>query len=451
MPTRMTAVVEVMEGCSILVMKSVNSEINTGSLMVPSKTRDDCSAMRVCKLPNNLNLEKTPTNNFTLEPSSCLKTVDGGDDQDRFLGGIPSCLSRFWSWAAWLLSVLVVSSLLSTWTSSSSPMMPVSSPQASQQTEAVVEVSSSPLRKRAATCTSGGVDGRVYNLPLHVGALFIILCVSSLACAFPILASKFPGLRIPGRFFFAVRHFGTGVLIATAFVHLFPTAFISLGNPCLNSFWTQDYPAMPGAIALAAIFFVTIVEMVFHPSRHIPPPQPSHCLTSGGEAPRNHGCMGSAATMLPVRDMGPLRGRSTSIGQGLSRIETENNETGRQDQAMENSTPSRPKESFEETTIESLQVHDLSPELKQRKELLQCVLLELGILFHSIFIGMALSVSIGNEFIILLIAIVFHRKLDSLTRSEYVLTDVIQKRLKVSLSGPELLPSSGHRVKCSPG
>ncbi|KAI1040065.1 hypothetical protein LB505_008294 [Fusarium chuoi] len=50
----------------------------------------------------------------------------------------------------------------------------------------------------------------------------------------------------------------------------------------------------------------------------------------------------------------------------------------------------------------------LTPEQQQRKELLQCVLLELGILFHSVFIGMALSVSIGNEFIILLIAIVFH-------------------------------------------
>merc|ERR1712054_642851 len=47
------------------------------------------------------------------------------------------------------------------------------------------------------------------------------------------------------------------------------------------------------------------------------------------------------------------------------------------------------------------------PELKLRKERLQCVLLELGILFHSIFIGMALSVSVGNEFIVLLIALAY--------------------------------------------
>merc|ERR1711964_246460 len=47
----------------------------------------------------------------------------------------------------------------------------------------------------------------------------------------------------------------------------------------------------------------------------------------------------------------------------------------------------------------------LSPEQKHKKELMQCVLLELGILFHSVFIGMALSVATGNDFIVLLIAI----------------------------------------------
>lgn len=52
----------------------------------------------------------------------------------------------------------------------------------------------------------------------------------------------------------------------------------------------------------------------------------------------------------------------------------------------------------------------LSAEQQHRKEFLQCVLLEVGILFHSVFIGMNLSVSAGKEFIILWIAISFHRK-----------------------------------------
>lgn len=116
------------------------------------------------------------------------------------------------------------------------------------------------------TCGSG-TRSEDYNLPLHIGALFIILGVSASACAFPLIALRFPQLHVPPRFLFFVRHFGTGVLIATAFVHLFPTAFISLTDPCLPRFWTVDYPAMTGAIALAAVFAITIVQMTFSPER----------------------------------------------------------------------------------------------------------------------------------------------------------------------------------------
>ena len=52
----------------------------------------------------------------------------------------------------------------------------------------------------------------------------------------------------------------------------------------------------------------------------------------------------------------------------------------------------------------------LTEKQKHKKALMQCLLLEMGILFHSVFIGMALSVAIGNDFIVLLIAITFHRK-----------------------------------------
>lgn len=52
----------------------------------------------------------------------------------------------------------------------------------------------------------------------------------------------------------------------------------------------------------------------------------------------------------------------------------------------------------------------LIEEQNHKKALMQCLLLEMGILFHSVFIGMALSVAVGNDFIVLLIAITFHRK-----------------------------------------
>lgn len=51
---------------------------------------------------------------------------------------------------------------------------------------------------------------------------------------------------------------------------------------------------------------------------------------------------------------------------------------------------------------------------QQQRALLQCLLLEAGILFHSIFIGMAVSVASGTPFIVLLIAISFHQTFEGL-------------------------------------
>ena len=53
--------------------------------------------------------------------------------------------------------------------------------------------------------------------------------------------------------------------------------------------------------------------------------------------------------------------------------------------------------------------HPLTPEEEMEKKTLQCLLLEAGILFHSVFIGMAVSVATGTPFIVLLIAICFHQ------------------------------------------
>lgn len=50
----------------------------------------------------------------------------------------------------------------------------------------------------------------------------------------------------------------------------------------------------------------------------------------------------------------------------------------------------------------------------QQKMLLQCLLLEAGILFHSVFIGMAVSVATGTSFIVLLVAISFHQTFEGL-------------------------------------
>ncbi|KAF6829817.1 plasma membrane zinc ion [Colletotrichum musicola] len=348
------------------------------------------------------------------------KSVYGGDDHTRLLpslGSPDSARSSLQGWLSWLLSVIGCSAIISTlkspeavvaFVAQSRRSVPVSVSDAvpvsvSDAVPAAASASASILKRsarvaRRSTCPTGGLDDEDnYNTPLHVGALFIILAVSFLACAFPIIASRLPGLRIPRPFFFSVRHFGTGVLLATAFVHLLPTAFTLLGNQCLSSFWVTDYPAMPGAIALAGIFLVTIIEMVFHPSRQLSNAQQENSVLADDR---------------PV-EMAPAHGSRHSMSRQLSRVvdsspaaadEVLAKRVDEESRAAPNGGSSSPASS----------VVALSPAQQHQKDILQCMMLEVGILFHSVFIGMTLSVSVGHEFVILLVAIAFHQTFEGL-------------------------------------
>ncbi|KIP07847.1 hypothetical protein PHLGIDRAFT_105108 [Phlebiopsis gigantea 11061_1 CR5-6] len=60
-----------------------------------------------------------------------------------------------------------------------------------------------------------------------------IFLLSLFAVSFPALSKRAKFLRIPSIVFFLGKHFGTGVILSTAFVHLLPDAFKQL-----QSRWT---------------------------------------------------------------------------------------------------------------------------------------------------------------------------------------------------------------------
>jgi zinc transporter 1/2/3 len=208
---------------------------------------------------------------------------------------------------------------------------------------------------------------------------------------------------------------------------------------------------MPGAIMLASIFFVTVIEMVFSPAQHV-------CGGNEGveavsrrakkheykeetlqqqESEKEH----TVSTLAPgsirrtysegsmqVREMGAIGGRTSSISRTLIRYREEGQRldvisSGSSDtsEAIEED-PVPPKHDASSAIAahshadpESAQhIHVLSAEQQHKKAIMQCFLLEMGILFHSVFIGMSLAVAVGNDFIVLLIAIVFHQTFEGL-------------------------------------
>ncbi|KAF2730303.1 Zip-domain-containing protein [Polyplosphaeria fusca] len=100
---------------------------------------------------------------------------------------------------------------------------------------------------------------REYNIPLRVGLLFVILITSAIGVFTPILATRFTRLTTRSLLFTALKQFGTGVVISTAFIHLFTHAQLLFANECLGEL---GYEGTTAAIFMAGLFLAFLVEYV---------------------------------------------------------------------------------------------------------------------------------------------------------------------------------------------
>lgn len=257
------------------------------------------------------------------------------------------------------------------------------------------------------------------------------------------MARRFPGLPIPRRFLFISRHFGTGVLIATAFVHLLPTAFVSLTDPCLPRFWSHTYRAMAGFVAMVSVFAVVLVEMFFamKGAGHVHGNDYNSLMgdIDGGsmnefhdEPPTYVPLEARDATNISMEVMRSNNQTETTDPASSASVDLERSSLAGTDKVDDDADLDELDPYAEDTPINvrsqprptRLKPHRQShtsshhrsntaasdlPLQNPQRQLLQCLLLEAGILFHSIFIGMALSVATGTSFVVLLIAISFHQ------------------------------------------
>jgi zinc transporter 1/2/3 len=104
-----------------------------------------------------------------------------------------------------------------------------------------------------------GSTPRDYNIPLRVGFLFVILCTSAFGVFMPILTTRFNLLSQTNIVFVILKQFGTGIVISTAFVHLFTHASLMFGNECLGEL---QYEGTTAAIFMAGLFLSFLVDYV---------------------------------------------------------------------------------------------------------------------------------------------------------------------------------------------
>jgi len=103
------------------------------------------------------------------------------------------------------------------------------------------------------------VDHGSYDVIFHGLAIAVMFLAIILGVASPIIIKNMRWHRLTG-ILRVGKFFGTGVITATGFVHIFPTAVQNLTNPCLPSFFSDRFQASGGLFAMSATLLVHLIE-----------------------------------------------------------------------------------------------------------------------------------------------------------------------------------------------
>lgn len=218
-------------------------------------------------------------------------------------------------------------------------------------------------------------------LGARISSVFVVLVASTFGAVFPILSSKYSFIRLPSWCFFIAKFFGSGVIIATAFIHLLEPAADALGDDCLGDGWTI-YPYAYG-ICLVTLFIIFFMELLAF--RYVDKKLESR---DGGHSHSHFG-----DTSAYVKD----------------KKNAESDEEAKLSSTEENPYPKHFAHANSHVDDD-----DSKDDLENfYGKLLAIFVLEFGIIFHSVFVGLALATA-DNEFKTLYPVIVFHQLFEGL-------------------------------------
>lgn len=235
-----------------------------------------------------------------------------------------------------------------------------------------VDLDSADPREIICYLNAGGneYDGQ---LGARVAALFVILIVSTLMTFFPVVAERVPSFRIPRYVYLFARYFGAGVIVATAFIHLLDPAYAEIGPAScvgMTGHWA-DYSWCP-AIVLTSVVLIFLMD--FGAERYVE-------IKYG---PQNTLDIQGAITMQPD-------------SQRALRAEAK---------AQEGYKAKSSSEGIDEA-------YSVDKRNSYKKQIAAFLILEFGVIFHSIVIGLNLGV-VGDEFKTLFVVVVFHQSFEGL-------------------------------------
>ncbi|XP_047156657.1 zinc transporter 8-like [Vigna umbellata] len=116
------------------------------------------------------------------------------------------------------------------------------------------------LVKAECTCDEEEEDrDRGKAMRYKIAALVSILIASAVGVCIPLLGKVIPALSPEKNVFFLVKAFAAGVILATGFIHVLPDAFENLTSPCLKEHPWGDFP-FTGFVAMCTAMGTLMVD-----------------------------------------------------------------------------------------------------------------------------------------------------------------------------------------------
>lgn len=252
-------------------------------------------------------------------------------------------------------------------------------------------------------CSGDAVD--LGQKGLRIGAIFIIMASSLIGAFAPIILARQSKMHVPKFTFFICKYVGTGVIIATAWMHLLDPASENLTDPCLEPqlgdySWTFAIPLM----TIMVMFLIELLAMRF---------------SGDDDGSHSHGSI-SDTEMDPAMEVLALKNAQRK-NNGVNEEPCVHSDDVERQGAFrgpdQRGIPGLPDDVSYPPGGQDHLAH-----ARDHKEgdshnhlagqLTSIFILEFGVVFHSVFIGLTLGTT--DEVVILLIVLVFHQMFEGL-------------------------------------
>ncbi|KAI9591122.1 Zinc/iron permease [Syncephalis fuscata] len=271
------------------------------------------------------------------------------------------------------------------------------------------------------------LDLEHYDESLHIASVFIILVASGIGVFGALIAGRVKRLNAHEHVLNVFKHFGTGVILATGFIHMLPEAIEALTDKCLSSFNTNFSTWGPLFTMIAMLLLQLIEFMAGEQARRSQSRSHSHKHKTDDTKSATRGHRHSSSTTSAATP--PLATeQSATIGDANTGTNQIVDQQAAQEAYIQQQHIHEHAHDEHEHANDELHdhhghqhahnhpdgrghaCHDVVALLDRDAQLrISTYILELGIALHSILIGMTLGVTTGSSYATLLVAIVFHQ------------------------------------------